>query len=144
MQSNFKNLCKELQTHDLLICHIPAIHFHLPQGKGKSCNFTLIHQWVGTVMTVNTFIFKFLHSCRHFCQLHISIQCQWNDITLYYALQVCKPLFSWTDSKFSIFLLQFYNYLTLSMDSTSILATETPVEKTKNLVWPINHKMTSW
>jgi len=28
------------------------------------------------------------------------------------------------------------------MDSTSILATEMPVEKNKNLVCPFNHKMT--
>lgn len=42
--------------------------------------------------------------------------------------------------KFTIFLLQFYYYLTLSMDSTSILATEMPAEKYKNLVCPTNHK----
>jgi len=42
---------------------------------------SLFDQWVGIIKTVNTFTFKCLHFYRHFCQLHVSIQCQWNDIT---------------------------------------------------------------
>ena len=72
MQNFKKNLCKELQTHDSLICHIAATHLHL-QGKDNSCNFTLIHQWVGIMKTVNTFTFKCLQMISHVANMKTTL-----------------------------------------------------------------------
>jgi hypothetical protein len=148
MQSNFKDNCKELQTHDLLICHITATHFHLPQTKDKSWDFTLIDKWVGYVKMM-----EHLFS-NVFTLTDISANCtsvsNASEMTSLCTIALTPNVANMQTTlltnrfMFSIFLLQFYNWLTILMDSTSIVATEMPVEKNKIHVCPSNHKMTTW